>query len=354
MDIENLKAQIKLNCDISDAQFWGHYSICGLLMRLRELYRNEKSLTLLQEIPKRAISEWIASREAQWKSLENENLRPLEIDGRVYDPFEVDGLNAAFSNYGFVYGAGYTMFSKPTFFLARLCSSREIYDYRVYYAGQELCRDLSAPAAMLQGRCIYLRFDSLKTLLWDKLQQLKGRKFGGLLEKAFSFYGIEETVFPSENLCRSIETLSNDISELFILHEVGEAVEDEHSDEWLGIINNNTDRGAEFYMRGIKDLLSDTSEMGPLKYIINKKERPLLNFYMVFLDGIRKELFPEIMNSFHQFVENGDWALLEEARKAGYRRARELREYIIKLWEDRKTEDIRGFIKQYMKDSLLS
>ena len=31
---------IKYNCDVSDAQFWGYFSICGLLMRYRDLFRS--------------------------------------------------------------------------------------------------------------------------------------------------------------------------------------------------------------------------------------------------------------------------------------------------------------------------
>jgi hypothetical protein len=31
LDIKALNTQVKVNCDISDARFWGTYSICGLL-----------------------------------------------------------------------------------------------------------------------------------------------------------------------------------------------------------------------------------------------------------------------------------------------------------------------------------
>jgi len=35
MDIKKLIDQIKFNCNLSDARFWGYYSICGLLLRMR-------------------------------------------------------------------------------------------------------------------------------------------------------------------------------------------------------------------------------------------------------------------------------------------------------------------------------
>ena len=56
MDTEELIIQVKANCDIADAQSWGYYSICGLLMRLRELYRAEHCLMPWEEIPKEPMA----------------------------------------------------------------------------------------------------------------------------------------------------------------------------------------------------------------------------------------------------------------------------------------------------------
>ncbi len=352
MDIEGLARQIKLNCNISDAGFWGYYSICGLLLRLRELYRSENSLLPWDEIPVEDISAWIASKEAVWKDLENEKLKPLKIGDRVYDPFEIDEINTALVTTGLLYGGGYGRFNKPTFFLARLKGKRELYDYHIYYAGDELCRDLSSSPAMLQGRCISIRLDYLKAMLWEKFQELRGRRFKGILKEAFSFYGIEGTEEPSEGLCKRIEAISDEISELFVLHELGEALEDNSSGEWLGILNHNRDRLTEFYMRGIKDLLSDTSEMGPLRSITDKRDWRLMNFYMVFLDGIRKELFPEIIDAYQRLIEGDNWAIIDEARVTGYKRAVELRGYVLRLWEKGDREAIGISIKQHVRNFL--
>ena len=118
MIINSIIRQIKLNCNISDAHFWGYYSICGLLMKLRELYRNEKSLMPWDVIPQGLISEWIASTEALWRDLEDKDLHPLEVEGTLLDPFEVDRLNDFLAGRRLVYAAGYGRFNKPTFFLA--------------------------------------------------------------------------------------------------------------------------------------------------------------------------------------------------------------------------------------------
>lgn len=348
IDIEDLKKQIKRNCTISDARFWGYYSICGLLMRLRELYRSEHSLMPWEAIHREEVAEWIASVEKEWKSLEQADLRPLRIGEKLYDPFEVDGINAVLNPQGFVYGGGYGRFSKPTFFLAALEKKRELYDYVIHYSGKELCRDLSTSVAMLQGSCIFIRLDPLNTLLWDKFQELRARKHGGLLIEAFSSVGMDGLSTMEEAYVR-IDALSREVSELFVRHEMGEAYEDEHSEAWLDILNRNSDRVTEFYVRGVKDLLADTSEMGPLKYVVQKEDRSLLYFHMVFMDGIRKELFPEIMTAFHGFAEDGEWSLIEEARRLGYEKACDLRGHIVGLWKESKTEGLGSFVRQYLK-----
>ena len=345
IDIEKLKVQIKRNCIISDARFWGYYSICGLLMRLRELYRSEKNLLPWETAPKEGIAEWIAVTEAQWQSLEGEYFRPLEIAGTSYDPFDVDGLNAILNRMGLVYGGGYGRFNKPTFFLATLERKREVYDYLVYYSGKEICRDLSTSAAMLQGRCIFVRLEALKSLLWDKLQEMQGRRFGGLLREAFSSCGIDG-VEPAPDLSGKIDTLASRVSELFVLHETGEAFEDEHSDEWREILRENAERAAEFYVRGVKDLLADTSDKGPLRYVIEERDKTLLYFHMAFLDGIRREIFPELMSAFQKFSDCGDWSLLEDAKRTGYRRAEELMQHILRLWQGGEPTKIVSMIKQ--------
>jgi hypothetical protein len=38
LDLKHLIRQIQRNCDISDAQHGGVFSVCGLALRLRDLY----------------------------------------------------------------------------------------------------------------------------------------------------------------------------------------------------------------------------------------------------------------------------------------------------------------------------
>jgi hypothetical protein len=328
MDIKKLIDQIKFNCNLSDARFWGYYSICGLLLRMRELYKSEKGLKPWERVPADDVSRWIGERERLWQSLETEDFQSIEIDDRKYDPFEVEAINKLLNREGFLYGAGLGTFGKPTFFLSLLKEKREILDYNLFIAGDELCRDLSTSIAMLQGICIFLRTEPLGIILWEKVEEMRSRNFKGLLDRAFSFYRIGNESGPSI-LYEDIKTIADDISEIFIYHEVGEAVEDRYP-QLQGLATD--DRWLELHLRGIKDLLADTSDRGPLKLIIERRDERLLCFYLLFLDGIRRSLFPEAMNSFQDYSDSGDWMRIEEARLKGYDRAKGL------------MEDISGFL----------
>jgi hypothetical protein len=344
MDLEGLIGQVKLNCTISDAKFWGYYSVCGLLMRMRELYLNEHSLMPWDNAPADEVSRWVSGRETQWGVLEDEGLHEIAVGGRLYDPFDADALNLLLRDSKLVYGSGYAMFNKPTFFIADLIESRELLDYHVCFTGHELCRDLSAYAAMLQGRCIHVRYDVIKAIIFDRFQAMRARRYGGVTEEMFRHYGIRKNDALSHDLIGRFGDMAAAIAELFVRHEVGEAYEDEGSDEWTGILLSCNDKHSELYLRGIKDLIADTSVMGPLRAIKAAGDEPLLYVYVALLDGLRKELFPMIGNAFQRFVETGEWGSIEEARERGYERAKKWRESVLRLWNDGGMPAVRKYL----------
>jgi hypothetical protein len=344
MDLEALIRQVKLNCSISDAKFWGYYSICGLLMRMRELYLNEHSLLPWDNVPVEEVTRWISSRETEWHDLEEAELKEIGIDGKVYGPFDIEAINPALIGSNLVYGSGYATFNKPTFFVAELIETKELMDYRVYFMGRELCRDLSAYAAMLQGRCIYIRRDVIRTIIFDKFQMLKSRRYGGVTEEMFGHFGIRKSDAFSAGLADRLGDMAIAASELFVRHEVGEAFEDEGAESWAMVLSLCNDKHSELYLRGVKDLLADTSEMGPLKYIADAQNRPLLDVYISFLDGLRREIFPEVGTAFQRFVETGEWSLIQDARAAGYEKSGRWREEVLRLWKDEGMDAVKKYL----------
>jgi hypothetical protein len=351
INLNSVISSVKKNCNISDAKYWGFYSLCGLLLRLRELYRSEKGLRPWERIIQEEISDWISEREALWQELEGKNFSDIIIGEEGYTPFEVEKINAILERKSLLYGAGYGIYMKPSFFLADLFSKQTIGGHVVYIAGHEYVRDLSVYPATLQDGSIFARVDTTRQLLWEKFEELGMKASKVSLAFAFSKYGITPGDEPSEDMYRQMFHVALSEVETYIYHETGEAYEEKKlGGEWKDLLIDFAGTKIEVFGRGVKDLLSDTSEKGMIRYIIENKKEGSLGFYLVFLSGYRKPLFPEITKAFERFIESGDWGLVEDARRACYKKASICAE---KLLTFRREKRDQAWISEYIDKEML-
>ena len=352
IDISTLSAQVKKNCNISDAKFWGYYSLCGILLRLRELYRIETGLGPFEKIQQKDVGTWITERENLWRELEHSDYEEIALKGTLFNPFAVESINDVLGNEGLIYGAGYGLHMKPSFFLADILSRETIDGFHVYITGREYARDLSDNPAMLQDRTIIVRADTIRLLLWQRFEEMRCNKTKEALVFAFSNYGIHPEETPSEDIDKRIQGVALSEAETYIYHELGEAVEGEKiGNAWKLLLTDLSDGRAGLFARGVKDVLADTSEKGMLRYIIEKRKEGSLGFYMVFLGGLRKLIFPEIVSAFRTFAGTGDWGIIDHAREAGYRRAEQYKTQLLELFREKKnasslSESIEGALLQ--------
>jgi hypothetical protein len=328
MDI-TLANDIKFNCDVSDAQYWGYFSVCGLLMRYRDLFRSEKGLKPWATINREEIMSWISDKESRWPELEEKGFRDLTIGGNTYGPFEVDQINHALKDQNLVYGAGYGMYMKPTFFLAELRSLRGISGLTVHTSGSEFIRDLFTASGMLQGKNIFLRLEPLTILLLYKTSELNARSVPAL-EDALSQYGFQHRQIIDETFEKRLGEMAERYSEILLRHELAEALEE--VPEWKDLLSQAGDRKVEHYLRAIKDLIADTSEHGPYKRIIDTRDRGALSLTIALVEGYQKVIYPEMQKAFNDFLRLGDWSALERTRRAGYERFRLQRDSIVDLY----------------------
>ena len=77
INIDDITRQVQHNCDISDAQHAGLYSICGLALRLRDLYKWENRLPPWVEKDSAEILDWIDARENRWEKLAD--MKPADL-----------------------------------------------------------------------------------------------------------------------------------------------------------------------------------------------------------------------------------------------------------------------------------
>jgi hypothetical protein len=325
----SLQADIKFNCDVSDAKYWGFFSICGLLMRYRDLYRSENHLRSWANIKREDIGAWIERKESRWPELEQQEFRDLKVDGKTFDPFDAAGINRVLGPQGLVYGAGYGMYMKPTFFLAELKSTKEVSGLVIHTAGTEYVRDLFTASAMLQGNTVFLRREPLSILLQYKFSEMNARNNPALTD-AFTHYGFPHRQLMDDTLDQRLEGLTDRYSGIVLCHEIAEFKE--ALPLWNEILAAAGDRMNEHYLRAVKDLIADSSDHGPLRRIVETKDRGALGLSVALLEGYQRALFPELRSAYAEFLGTRDWDVIEKARETGYARFVSERERIVRLY----------------------
>ncbi len=316
--------QVRQNCLVTDARYAGFHSICDLALRLRDLYKWEKRLDPWVEEDPQCIIEWIGEKEAVWESLSDKELEKINLCGRAYDPFDTQAINAALEPQGLFYGAGYVQGMRPTFFLALLEEKREIQGYPVYLLGTELVRDLLTLPALTQDNSVLIRKESARLSLYNQIFFV--RKSGQrALDVALECYGLSRKDYKA--LHRNLNRITQAEIETQLYHELGELRETVFDRvTWREIVATYPHSPIEHLARAIKDLLADMSPEGLLHHFINRKKKASLALYVAFLDGLRKELFPEVIAGFDTFVRSGDWEPLEDVVLWGYKRMKNLAE----------------------------
>jgi hypothetical protein len=335
MDAQELKSftrQVLENCDISDANNAGFYSICGLALRLRDLYKWEKQLPPWEERDSSEILDWIDAKETRWEALAQKGFEKLSLFGKIFDPFDSDGVNAVLESHNIHYGAGYARGLKPTFFLAVVESKTPSNGYHVYTLGRELARDLLTIPAMSQNGSVLLRQDAANLFLWDQIFYVKksGRP---ALHFALEQLGI--TAKEPAGLRQHLPDIFAAVKDVYIYHELGEIQDTTFDREsWREMVAAFPFSPVEFIARALKDLLADTGRFGTLRHIIQERQTAGLAFYVAFIDGLAKEFFPQIRLAFLEFMKSEDWRVIEHAVAEGYQAAKHHTSLILDIYRE--------------------
>lgn len=143
---------IQHNCNISDARDHGIYTMCTMVLKLRNLYKWEKDLDPWQEPEPGDLLDWIEDKENYWKTIVDEPYRPLNINGYTHLPDDLSGINGHFEGDQMVYGAGYGRSLKAVFFLAEKIEQRTVAGLPVFILGRERAREMASPFCDGTGR----------------------------------------------------------------------------------------------------------------------------------------------------------------------------------------------------------
>ncbi len=309
-DFFSLVTAVQKNCDISDAQFAGDYTLCVYLLKMREFYRWSKALRLGDSISSGEVGLWVDQREAYWEELIDRDYLPVTVDGVEYAPMESEAINARLLPEGYVYGGGLGRFSKPYFFLGELLSREPLHGYTVLVAGREYARELAAPPAMAQGTTIYIRRESLRRMLWEKVDEWRWRKRENAMARAIGCYAFEH------DQEHALDCMTQNELETVILHEIGEVVAGELlGDRWNEMLFTVSRTSAEMFARAVRDMLADC--LSALPALLDDENQASLHFYFANLSPLRKDLFPSLEDAYSSWLSNSNMQHLKTVVRDG-------------------------------------
>jgi hypothetical protein len=351
IDQDNIAQQVLQNCEISDARHAGLYSVCGLALRLRDLYKWEKGLDPWEEKDSSQILDWIGNKEEKWEKVAETQYLNLTINGREYEPFDTTAINAILEPHNLFYGAGYAHSLKPTFFLAAIEDKSNARQYPIFTLGRELARDLLTIPALTQDNAILWRKESAKMFLWDQLLYIKksGRQ---ALRFALEQCGLKDQ--HPKTLHRNLTTILAAQKETYIYHELGEIMDTVFDRTvWREVIAAYPHTPVELLTRAVKDLLADTNEFGALRFFIRKRKAAPIAFYVAFIDGLAKILFADLVSSFDEFAKTGNWKVIESAVDEGFQNAKHYAEQIITVHTAGKQKQNKDWAQKEIETRLI-
>jgi hypothetical protein len=310
LELPQLVSAVQRNCDISDARHAGDYGLCTFLLKMREFYRWENELSFARPLPRDRLGEWLAVREKLWDGIERDDFLPLPLMDGEGDPFDSDAANRALLPLGLVYSAGYGRLRKPLFFLGELLRVEKRSGFTVLVSSCEHARELAAPPAMLQGRTIFLRRESLRRYLWEKVEEWQWRRQDNAMGRALANYGF------AGDPEAALQRMADNEAETMILHEVGEAMAgDLLGEAWHDRIVARASARSEAYVRAVRDLLADC--LSTLPGLLRGPNIPALHFYFATFDGLRRQLFPRAAEAYDDFVNSGALDRLSQIAQEG-------------------------------------
>ncbi len=307
---QSLLRAVQHNCDVSDAQHAGSYTLCIYLMHMREYFRWHEQLGLEVVLGAAEVGEWVDAREQLWANLQQADYQELPISGRKVDPFDADTVNDWLVPRGYCYSAGFGRFGKPVFFIGELTRVENGEGYRLFQTGAELVRELMAPPAMTRGDVIWIRRESLRRVLWEMIDEWRWKKPRNAMSRVLDCYGF------AGDAETALERMTDEFTETVILHELGELVCGRWlGDDWERMLQALGPSVAEVLARAVRDHLADCVTVLPA--LLAQEEQAPLHFYFASMTPARKQLFPALYSAYQGWLGDDDRALLKQAVRQG-------------------------------------
>ena len=303
--LQPLLTAVQRNCHISDARHAGDYTLCVYLLKMREYFRWEKSYAYRDKLPEADVGDWLKQRESFWETIEDDSFTDLPINGEYYDPFDNEAVNAALNPYGLVYSGGLGNKCTPHFFLGKLSHQERQSDFTVLVSENEYARDLTAPPAMALDNTIFIRRESLRRMIWEKIEEWRWNKLENPMGRAIRSFNFED------NIEAALDDMTDTVLDSVLLHEKGEVLAAKRlGPEWEQMLASLPRSKTEIMIRAVRDHLADS--LTTLPGLVEKGKDASLHFYFANLTSMRKHLFPALIQAYESWVMQGRREAIEE------------------------------------------
>ncbi|UCH53441.1 MAG: hypothetical protein JSW09_01110 [Pseudomonadota bacterium] len=326
LNVGQLASAVQQNCHISDARHAGDFSLCVFLLKMREYYRWEQDIPLTHTLAREEVGAWMQEREQLWDGLDASDYQPLPLAAGPVDPFEVEPINRQLVPEGYVYSAGLGRFCKPHFFLGRLHRHERRAGFSIYTSSCEYARDIEAPPAMLLGRDIFVRRESVRRFLWEKIEESRFNKNNVPMQHVLRAYPFDV------DIDAALEGMTQNETETMTLHELGEGMAGQVlGQQWEKMLLALARSKAEIMARAVRDLIADCSITLP--ELLKREALSSLHFYFANFTGMRKHLYPELGQAYRRWLESNDLRALHHAAASGKDRWQEAAGRMLAFYE---------------------
>ena len=303
--MKELALQVQHNCHISDAQFAGNYTLCIYLLKMREFYRWESQLPFTKKLSKDDIGQWLTEREAHWDDIDELPLNDLQMNGQSCDVYDSEAINKLLEPHKLIYSGGYGLYGKPVFFLGELLHKENHEDYTLYITGKELARDLAAPPGMALNKTVYIRRESLRRFIWEKVEESDWHTQENALSRALDCYNFKND---PQN---ALEMMTDNEVNTVLHHEIGEIQAGKILGEiWEEMLMDLPPSQGEIMARAVRDNIADM--LSTIPELINRNEPSQINFYFANMSSMRKVIFPGLLSAYTDWLESHDTSKLEK------------------------------------------
>ncbi len=345
LNIKPIAEAVQHNCHIADARFAGNYSLCIYLLKMREYYRWEQGEKYTASLENDRVSDWLSAREALWDRLAGEDYGTIPIDGQRLDPWDSERINRLLVPHGYVYSSGLGSQHRPHFFLGRLVRHEQGDGYRVYVSAHEYARDLAAPPGYTLGSTIFIRQESLKRAIWEKIEEWKWRRHNQALSRAMHYYDYEQDIE------HTLEQITRRETETVLLHEIGELRAGMLlGEQWQEMLASLPRSQAEFMVRAVRDHLADC--LSTLPALVREQDESAIHFYFGNYNSVRKKLFPKLSAAYNSWVSSRAQHRLLDAAQEGYEHWKSVAAGILDIYR-RHRQEATGLIERYIEANTL-